>query len=92
MAGYCATARACSCRPTSDSGERVRRLFNEAAKTMKYGGLSEEEAPRLVTINPAIQPRRRRDRRRQPRGRQAGLQGHRRLQRAPHERLRAPAT
>ncbi len=39
----------------SDSGERIRRLFNDAAKTMKYGGLSEEEALKLVTINPAIQ-------------------------------------
>ena len=39
----------------SDSGERIRRLFNDAAKAMKYGGLSEEEALKLVTINPAIQ-------------------------------------
>jgi imidazolonepropionase-like amidohydrolase len=39
----------------SDSGERIRRLFNDAAKTMKYGGLTEDEALRLVTINPAIQ-------------------------------------
>lgn len=39
----------------SDSGERIRRLFMDAAKTMKYGGLSEEEALKLVTINPAIQ-------------------------------------
>ncbi len=39
----------------SDSGERIRRLFNDAAKSMKYGGLSEEEALKLITINPAIQ-------------------------------------
>ncbi len=39
----------------SDSGERIRRLFNDAAKAMKYGGLSEEEALKLITINPAIQ-------------------------------------
>ncbi len=39
----------------SDSGERIRRLFNDAAKSMKYGGLSEDEALKLVTINPAIQ-------------------------------------
>lgn len=39
----------------SDSGERIRRLFNDAAKAIKYGGLSEEEALKLVTINPAIQ-------------------------------------
>ncbi len=39
----------------SDSGERIRRLFNDAAKAMKYGGLSEEESLKLITINPAIQ-------------------------------------
>jgi len=39
----------------SDSDERARRLYLEAAKTMKYGGLSEEEALRTVTLNPAIQ-------------------------------------
>src|SRR5438270_1279103 len=39
----------------SDSDERARRLNIEAAKTMRYGGLSEEEALRLVTLNPAIQ-------------------------------------
>lgn len=39
----------------SDSGERIRRLFNDAGKAMKYGDLSEEEALKLVTINPAIQ-------------------------------------
>jgi adenine deaminase len=30
-----------------------RRLNQEAAKAVKYGGLSEEEAMKLVTINPA---------------------------------------
>jgi imidazolonepropionase-like amidohydrolase len=39
----------------SDSSERIRRLFNDAAKSMKYGGLTEDEALKLVTINPAIQ-------------------------------------
>ncbi len=39
----------------SDSADTIRRLNTEAAKTMKYGGLSEEEALKLVTINPAIQ-------------------------------------
>ncbi len=39
----------------SDSSERIRRLFNEAAKSMRYGGLSEEEALKLITLNPAIQ-------------------------------------
>lgn len=37
----------------SDDAEMGRRLNQEAAKTMKYGGLSEEEAIRLITINPA---------------------------------------
>jgi adenine deaminase len=31
----------------------ARRLNQEAAKTVKYGGLSEEEALKLVTLNPA---------------------------------------
>ena len=39
----------------SDSDERARRLNIEAAKAMRYGDLSEEEALKLVTINPAIQ-------------------------------------
>jgi imidazolonepropionase-like amidohydrolase len=39
----------------SDSDEHARRLYLEAAKTMKYGGLSEEQALRQVTLNPAIQ-------------------------------------
>ncbi len=39
----------------SDSDERARRLNIEAAKMMKYGGLSEEEALKLITINPAMQ-------------------------------------
>jgi len=39
----------------SDSDERARRLNIEAAKAMRYGNLSEEEALKLVTINPAIQ-------------------------------------
>jgi len=39
----------------SDSGEVVRHLPLEAAKTMRYGGLSPNQALRLVTLNPAIQ-------------------------------------
>ena len=39
----------------SDSAEEARHLNQEAGKTMKYGGLTEDEALRLVTINPAIQ-------------------------------------
>ncbi len=39
----------------SDSNEHARRLNTEAAKSMKYGGLSPEQSLALVTINPAIQ-------------------------------------
>ncbi|GBC82781.1 D-hydantoinase [bacterium HR10] len=41
----------------SDSAELARRLNLEAAKAMKYGGLSEDEALALITINPAKQLR-----------------------------------
>jgi len=37
----------------SDSDERVRRMYQEAAKAMKYGGLTETQALRLITIDPA---------------------------------------
>jgi imidazolonepropionase-like amidohydrolase len=37
----------------SDSGEMSRRLNQEAAKSVKYGGMSEEEAFKMVTLNPA---------------------------------------
>ncbi len=39
----------------SDSGEEIRHLNQEAAKAMKWGGLDEQSALRLVTLNPAIQ-------------------------------------
>ncbi len=39
----------------SDSDERSRRLYQEAAKAMKYGGASEEEAIRMITLNAAWQ-------------------------------------
>jgi imidazolonepropionase-like amidohydrolase len=39
----------------SDDAELMRHLNLEAAKTLKYGGLSEDEALALVTINPAKQ-------------------------------------
>jgi len=39
----------------SDSDERARRLNIEAAKAMRYGDLSEEEALKLITWNPAWQ-------------------------------------
>jgi imidazolonepropionase-like amidohydrolase len=37
----------------SDDAEMSRRLNQEAAKSIKYGGLSELQAWKLVTINPA---------------------------------------
>lgn len=39
----------------SDSDERARRLYQEAAKAMKYGNASEEEAIRMITLNAAWQ-------------------------------------
>ncbi|HWP44738.1 MAG TPA: amidohydrolase [Blastocatellia bacterium] len=39
----------------SDSDERARRLYLEAAKAVKYGGVPEEEALRMVTLNAAKQ-------------------------------------
>ncbi|WP_276481870.1 amidohydrolase family protein [Paraflavitalea pollutisoli] len=37
----------------SDDAEMARRLNQEAGKIVKYGGVSEEEALKMVTINPA---------------------------------------
>jgi hypothetical protein len=39
----------------SDSADLARRLYQEAAKTIKYGNLTDEEALRFVTLNPAKQ-------------------------------------
>ena len=39
----------------SDNSELACRMNTEAAKAVKYGGVSEEEALKFVTINPAIQ-------------------------------------
>ena len=39
----------------SDSGELIRHLYHEAAKTQRYGGLSDNDALKLITLNPAIQ-------------------------------------
>jgi imidazolonepropionase-like amidohydrolase len=38
----------------SDDAEMARRLNQEAAKTVKYGGVPEEEALKMATLNPAI--------------------------------------
>ena len=37
----------------SDDAEMARRLNQEAAKIVKYGGVSEEDALKMVTLNPA---------------------------------------
>ena len=39
----------------SDSAEEATHLNQEAAKSMKYGGLSHDEALKMVTLNPALQ-------------------------------------
>jgi imidazolonepropionase-like amidohydrolase len=41
----------------SDSSDHARRMNLEAVKAVKYGGTSEEEALKFVTINPAKQLR-----------------------------------
>ena len=41
----------------SDSSDLARRLYLESAKAVKYGGTTEEEALKFVTINPAKQLR-----------------------------------
>jgi imidazolonepropionase-like amidohydrolase len=38
----------------SDDAERMRRLFHDAAKAMRFGSLSEIEALKTITLNPAI--------------------------------------
>ena len=39
----------------SDSDEMVRRLYGEAAKSVRYAGMDPVEALKLVTLNPALQ-------------------------------------
>ncbi|MEE4244722.1 MAG: amidohydrolase family protein, partial [Kangiellaceae bacterium] len=39
----------------SDSGDLIRRLNTEAAKSINYCDMSQEDAIKMVTINPAIQ-------------------------------------
>jgi len=41
----------------SDSGEEIRHLNQEAGKAVKWGGMSEIEALKMVTLNPAKQLR-----------------------------------
>lgn len=37
----------------SDSDELIRHLYHEAAKMVKYGGVSEDQALAMITLNPA---------------------------------------
>lgn len=39
----------------SDDAELIRHLYHEAGKTQRYGGLNDEEALAMITINPAKQ-------------------------------------
>ncbi len=39
----------------SDSAEMMRRMYGEAAKSVRYGGMDAVAALRLVTLNPALQ-------------------------------------
>lgn len=39
----------------SDSAELIRHLYHEAAKTQRYGGLTDDEALAMITLNPAKQ-------------------------------------
>jgi len=41
----------------SDSNDPARRFYQEAAKIMKYGDLTEEQALQLITLNPAKEMR-----------------------------------
>ena len=54
-AGAMMHERGCVVSFNSDSRDHARRLNLEAAKAVKYGSLSEEEALKFVTLNPAIQ-------------------------------------
>jgi imidazolonepropionase-like amidohydrolase len=49
------TERGVNVTINSDSDERARRLYQEAAKAMHYGGASEEEALKMITLNAAQQ-------------------------------------
>lgn len=39
----------------SDSGELIRHLNHEAAKAIRYGDISKNDALKMITLNPAIQ-------------------------------------
>lgn len=54
-AGAIMHQRGCIVSFNSDSPDHARRLNLEAAKAVKYGSLSDQEALKFVTLNPAIQ-------------------------------------
>ncbi len=54
-AGSLMHARGVNVSFNSDSSELARRMYLEAAKAVKYGGTSEVEALKFVTLNPAKQ-------------------------------------
>jgi len=54
-AGALMHERGCVVSFNSDSSDHARRMNLEAAKAVKYGGLSETEALKFVTLNPAKQ-------------------------------------
>jgi imidazolonepropionase-like amidohydrolase len=49
------TQRGVNVTVNSDSDERARRLFLDAAKGIRYGGMTEEAALRTITLNAAKQ-------------------------------------
>jgi hypothetical protein len=49
------TARGVVVSINSDDAEEARQLNQEAAKSMKFGGMSANDALKMITINPAIQ-------------------------------------
>ena len=49
------TERGVTVSINSDSGEEMRHLNQEAAKTVRWGNASEEDALKMVTLNPATQ-------------------------------------
>ncbi|MBT3635699.1 MAG: amidohydrolase family protein [Opitutae bacterium] len=54
-AGALMHERGCVVSFNSDSSDHARRMNLEAVKAVKYGGLSESEALKFVTLNPAKQ-------------------------------------
>ena len=47
------TQRGVAVAINSDDDERARRLYQDAAKTMHFGGVSETDALKMITLNPA---------------------------------------